>query len=262
MNLLHVRHATSILEYAGIKILIDPVLAEKETYPAIPLTPNKKRNPLVDLRTPMETFLGVDCILCTHTHNDHFDEKAYELLDKNLTILCQEEDVVKFGTKGFHNTLPIKESLQYQGISIIRVTAQHGCGITGKMMGTASGYVLQAKNEPTVYISGDTIYNNTVKFNIEHYHPQVLIMNAGSPKFLNSDRIVMNIIDIENTIKVNPKLTFVVVHLDTFNHCIETRADILEYFTPDRQNEMGIGRFLVPQDNEFLGEEFFLDNLL
>ena len=40
MKFLHVRHATSLLTYGGIKILIDPVLADKGEYPPIDMTPN------------------------------------------------------------------------------------------------------------------------------------------------------------------------------------------------------------------------------
>jgi len=257
MKLLHARHATSILSYAGINILIDPVLGEKEVYPAIPLTPNKRKNPLVDLRTPLETLMNVDLVLSTHIHRDHFDEKAYELLDKKISIICQSEDEEKIKEKGFLNLHPVEDAIHYADITVTRVEAKHGCGIVGKMMGLASGYILKAENEPTLYITGDTIYTDVVKYNIEHYLPQILLMNAGFPKFLNSDRIVMNIIDIEKTIMVNPDLTFVIVHLETFNHCIETRADIREYFTEERLIEMGVRRFLIPEDNETLEEECF-----
>jgi len=256
MKLLHVRHATSILTYAGINILIDPVLAEKEVYPGIPLTPNKRKNPLVDLSTPLERLMNVELVLSTHTHSDHFDEKAYELLDKKIPIICQSEDEEKIKSKGFLNLFPVTNEVNFADITIIRVEAQHGCGIVGKMMGIASGYILKARKEPTVYITGDTIYTEAIKYNIENYLPQVLLVNAGSPKFLNSDRIVMNIIDIEKTIMVNPDLTFVIVHLETFNHCIEKRADIKEYFTKDRLKELGVKRFLIPEDNEELGEEY------
>jgi hypothetical protein len=64
--------------------------------------------------------------------------------------------------------------------------------------------------------------------------------------------VVMNIMDVEKTLKVNPNLTFIIVHLDTFNHCIETREDIHEYFSPERLSEMAVKKFYVPEDNELL----------
>lgn len=258
MKLLHARHATEVLTYAGLRILIDPVFSGKESFPAIMLTPNRRRNPLVDLTTPLNTLLDVDLILSTHTHQDHFDGKAKELLNKNLPLICQCKDNAVFQSAGFLNIYPIKNVLDYDEIKITRVNAKHGVGTTGKAMGTASGYILESKTEPTIYITGDTIYTHKVKENIEKYQPQILIMNAGSPKFLYSDRIVMNIVDIEKTLQVKPDLTFVIVHLESFNHCIESRDDIHEYFTTNKLSELGVSRFYVPKDNDFLGEDYFL----
>jgi len=52
--------------------------------------------------------------------------------------------------------------------------------------------------------------------------------------------------------KIDPTLTFIIVHLDTFNHCIETREDMHEYFSPARLTEIGVDKFFVPGDNELL----------
>ncbi len=258
MKLLHVRHATSILTYEGVRILIDPVFAGKETSPAFPMTPNRRKNPLVDLSTPMNQLLDIDLVLATHLHIDHFDQDAMDKLDKNLDLICQSEDVKTLQSKGFLHVIPVKDNLVYQNITLTRVNAQHGTGPIGQSCAPASGYILQSKNEPTVYITGDTIYNNSVKTNIYTYQPQIMIMNAGSPKFLFSDRIVMNIMDIENTLRVNPALCFVIVHLDTYNHCIETREDIHEYFSTSKLQELGVSHFYVPSDNETLDERILV----
>lgn len=257
MKLLHVRHATSILTYGGLRILIDPVFAKKDTYPAFPLSPNRKKNPLVDLSTPMDQLLDIDLILTTHTHIDHFDQEAMDLLDKNLDLICQSEDAEAIESKGFLHIFPVKNTLVYKNITLTRVDAEHGTGEMGKSCAPASGYILQAEKEPTVYITGDTIYNDSVKANIETYQPQIMLMNAGSPKFLFSSHIVMNIIDIESTLRVNPNLCFVIVHLDTYNHCIETREDIHEYFSASKLQELGVQNFYVPLDNELLDEGIF-----
>lgn len=252
MKFLQVRHATSLVTYAGTKILIDPVFSEKEQYPPIPLTPNRRKNPLVDLSTPLETLLDVDMVVSTHTHRDHFDDRARELLDKKIELICQPEDVESFESSGFHNIIPVEESITTRNIRITRVAAHHGTGITGDMMRPCSGYILSSENEPTLYFTGDTIFHESIEETIETFHPEILIMNAGSPKFLNSSHIVMNIIDVEETLKIDPTLTFIIVHLDTFNHCIETREDMHEYFSPARLAEIGVDKFFVPGDNELL----------
>lgn len=250
MKFLHVRHATSLITYNKTKILIDPILAEKASYPPVPLSPNPKPNPLTDLSTPIENLLNCNAVLCTHTHFDHFDKKAAELLDKDIDILCQKDDNNTFISYGFKNIIPIENSLSYKGITIQRTYAKHGKGIVGKKMGPASGYILSAKDEPVIYFLGDTIYTDTVKHNIEKYNPDIVVINGGSAKFLYSSAIVMTIKDIEKTLKVNPKIKFIVVHLNTFNHCIETREIINNYFTKEKLNELNVQNFYVPNDNE------------
>ena len=49
---------------------------------------------------------------------------------------------------------------------------------------------------------------------------------------------------------VKPDSQFIVVHLDTMNHCIETRQDLLEYFSPDKKKELNINHLYIPNDNE------------
>lgn len=248
----HIRHATSIIEYAGRKILVDPVFCNKATMPAIPLTPLKRLNPLVDISTPPEELLNIDMVLSTHTHRDHFDPKAAEMINKSKPVICQSEDAATIAGYGFNNVYPVITTLDFNGISITRVHAQHGTGETEIAMAPASGFILSHPGEPTMYLTGDTVFNESVRKNIEQYSPEVLIINAGSPKFLNSSHIVMNIVDVENTLRTKPQATFIIVHLDTFNHCIETREDMHEYFTQERLAEIGTNKFFVPADNEII----------
>ena len=50
MNITHIRNATQIIEYAGKKFLIDPMLADKGAWPGFPGTARSElRNPLVAL---------------------------------------------------------------------------------------------------------------------------------------------------------------------------------------------------------------------
>lgn len=252
MKLKHVRHATSLIHYANLKLLVDPVLADAKTYPAIPNTPNQQANPLTTLSTPIEELLSADAILSTHVHNDHFDQVALATIDKSMPILGQPFDLPYFTEKGFTSFISVTDTIQYKGIEITRVEAQHGTGEIGKLMGHASGYLLKAANEPTVYLTGDTIYNDSIQSNIEKHQPEILIMNAGAPQFLAGGPIVMSIADIEATIAVKPKSTFVIVHLDTFNHCIETREMIQHYFNREKLATLGVNQFYTPNDNETL----------
>lgn len=77
----HIRNATAKIAYAGQTFLVDPLLARKGAYPGFEGTfHSEQRNPLVDLpMTTEEVMAGVDAVIVTHTHLDHWDgalEKA------------------------------------------------------------------------------------------------------------------------------------------------------------------------------------------
>ena len=67
MKLQLVRHATLLLDYAGMKILVDPMLSEAGAMSAIQNSPQPRPNPLVPLPFPVEQVLdGVQLVLVTH----------------------------------------------------------------------------------------------------------------------------------------------------------------------------------------------------
>ncbi len=73
MKIRQIRNATIIVQYAGKKFLIDPVLAEKGTYPPYPNTVRQEQfNPVVDLSTTIDEIISVDAVVVTHLHRDHF----------------------------------------------------------------------------------------------------------------------------------------------------------------------------------------------
>ena len=75
MNIHQIRNATIVVEYAGKKFLIDPMLAEKGTYPPFPNSPRQdQNNPLVSLPTSIDNIIkDIDAVIVTHLHYDHWD---------------------------------------------------------------------------------------------------------------------------------------------------------------------------------------------
>ena len=80
---------------------------------------------------------------------------------------------------GFSNTVTITDSLDIDGINIIRTTGIHGRGEIGHIMGAVSGFILKAKENPTVYIVGDCLYTSEIHANIEKCRPDWIIINSG-----------------------------------------------------------------------------------
>lgn len=58
MKMTHIRNSTQIIEYAGKKFLIDPMLADRGAWPGFPGTARAElRNPLVGLPFPLKLLL-------------------------------------------------------------------------------------------------------------------------------------------------------------------------------------------------------------
>ena len=93
MKIQQIRNATIILEYAGKRILVDPMLGEKGSFAPFPLSNHQElRNPLHDLPVKAEVIVSnIDCVLLTHLHLDHIDDAAYKLLNKQVHIFVQDE---------------------------------------------------------------------------------------------------------------------------------------------------------------------------
>jgi L-ascorbate metabolism protein UlaG (beta-lactamase superfamily) len=94
MKITQIRNATIVVEYANKKYLIDPMLAEKGTYPPFPGTIRQdQNNPSVSLPTSVDDIISeVDAVIVTHLHLDHFDEAAQRLLPKDIKMFVQNEE--------------------------------------------------------------------------------------------------------------------------------------------------------------------------
>ena len=238
-----------VVEYGGHKLIVDPMLDDAGTRPAIQNSPNPRNNPLVPLPVEAaETLDGIEAILVTHTHSDHWDATAARLLKKTLPLFGQVEDEGKFRGQEFREVRAIQTQATWNGVEILRTGGQHGKGEIGKAMAPVSGFVLRAAGEPTLYIAGDTIWCREVEDALRQYKPAVVIVNTGAAQFLQGDPITMTADDVIATCQALPSAQLVAVHMESINHCLLTRPDLefqLEAARVRQQVE-------IPQDGQWV----------
>lgn len=244
-----VRNATLLIEYGGKKILVDPMLSPKG---AIESWAGIERNPTIELKMPVEDILkDVDLVIVTHTHEDHFDSVASKALDKSVELMIQPADKDFFQKEGFGSATVLDDSKIWNGITVYRLDGEHGSGEILKMMGKTSGFVLKAKNQPTVYIVGDAIWTEDIKKNIKKFKPDYIVVNSGGAliKGFENTPIIMNEAQTMTLIGESGKAKVIAVHMDALDHCRTTRSSLRK-----KADELKISKdkLIIPQDAELI----------
>jgi len=230
-----VRNATLLLELAGKRVLVDPMLDDEGARPPIEGTRNPVPNPTAPLPMPAEEVVaGLDAVIVTHRHRDHLDGTAEELLPRDVPVFCQPVDEDALRELGV-DARAVDDEVEWDGLRIVRTPGRHGTGPIADALAPVSGFVLGG-----LYIAGDTVWYEGVEATIERHQPRVAVVNAGGAEFAEGGLIIMGIDDVREVAARVP--TVVAVHLEALNHCYLTRAAIRASL-PD---------VLVPADGETL----------
>ena len=228
-----------------MRLLVDPMLNDAGVAPPIENSPNQKRNPLVPLPCPATDIVsGIQAVLVTHTHRDHWDDAAIQYVPKDLPLFCQPEDLPKMEAVHFVNAAPVHEARNWSNICVTRTAGRHGSGEIGRRMAPVSGYVLQSEGEPTLYIAGDTIWCREVADAVRRFHPEVIVVNAGGARFLEGDPITMTAEDVIHVCHAAPHAQVIAVHMEAINHCLVTRNELSH-----QAHKAGV-KVIIPDDGE------------
>jgi L-ascorbate metabolism protein UlaG (beta-lactamase superfamily) len=245
MHLRLIRNATLRLELDGRQLLVDPMLDPAGARPPVEGSASDQRNPLVELPEPPEVVVsGIDAVLVTHMHRDHFDDTAAALLPKDVPVLCQPEDAERLRGHGFADVRPVEASTELDGITLTRTPARHGSGATAEELAPVSGYLLRDSAGRTLYVAGDTVLYDAVEAVLDRHRPDVVVVNAGAARLHGGERIVMDSDDVVAVARRVPDARVVAVHLDAISHSVQTRADVHQCLHEQDLAE----RVTVPED--------------
>ncbi|MFA9372265.1 MAG: MBL fold metallo-hydrolase [Labilibaculum antarcticum] len=241
-----IRNASLKINYGGRVFLVDPVLGSKNSFRSF-VDPGKNLNPTVDLPISLDEIINdVDAVLLTHTHPDHFDPKAIEVLNKNLPVYTQPVDVDIVENAKFINVEAIETSNQVGEVNITRTGGKHGPEKDLELLGQVSGFVLEAANYPSIYIIGDCIWDAEIENNIKKFSPDIIITNSGGAIFMGETRILMDEKETVKVAKTAPKAMIIAVHLEALDHCKTTREILI---AEARKEQIKI---LVPENGEIV----------
>jgi L-ascorbate metabolism protein UlaG (beta-lactamase superfamily) len=252
-TLTQIRSATLRIDYAGVRFLVDPMLADQGAYPGFPGSANSElRNPLGPLPLPVETIVDVDAVIVTHLHADHWDEAAVRHLPKSLTVFSQnEDDAAQIRAAGFTDVRVLTHVTAFGDVRLTRTEGQHGTDAVLEALprlGKVCGVVMSHPDQKTLYIAGDTIWNRHVDEAIARHQPAVIVVNSGKATFPGLDPIIMGEADVLAVHEAAPGATIVASHIEAVNHCILTRDELRTF----AQAHGFADRLSIPADGETL----------
>ncbi|WP_286272201.1 MBL fold metallo-hydrolase [Thalassotalea hakodatensis] len=166
---------TVLITFNGMSILTDPMFGygDKAFYMADPNEmfdlakgPNMKHHKRITA-FPGIALETVDLVVLSHAHEDHFDQKAEQLLNKNTPFLLPPANIEQLQKKGFNrlSTLSVGDSISYKAgegkVTFTAVTAHHtDNGDIKHLLGEGNGYWITFEQDNwqyTLYWTGDTL---------------------------------------------------------------------------------------------------------
>ena len=140
-------HSTVLLDLGGTRLLTDPVLRSR-------LAHLVRVAPAID---PARTE-GLDAVLISHLHHDHFDEPSLRMLDPSTALLVPRGAGARARRLGFEQVTELSPGEETGvGAAVVRaVPAVHGGrrGLRGELA-EAIGFVVEGGGA-RVYFAGDT----------------------------------------------------------------------------------------------------------
>lgn len=261
MKIHHLRSATFVIESGKHFILIDPMLGAKGTIPPFSVLRFKpKKNPTVELPANTDKMLEkVTHTILTHSqtfgfkplqHSDHLDLAGEQfLVSRNIPVTTPAKDKAYLEKYGITvaNGVDDWQTIDFLGGKITAVPAQHGHGWIHKLMANGSGFFLELPNEPSIYISGDTVLTADVRRALTELQPDITVVAAGEAQMDVGQPLLMSTSEILEFVALSPNKV-IANHMEALNHCPTDRKTFKRVLEENKLAD----KVFIPEDGETL----------
>lgn len=261
MKIQHLRNATFVIEAGRFHILIDPMLSEKGKLPPFAYFRHKPRkNPMVSMPDIAPDILSkVTHCLITHSqkfeikalqHTDHLDPAGENFLHQNnIPVFTRQQDASYLKKNGFNIVGALKywKPEHLLDGEITAIPARHGHSWIHRFMANGAGFYLQLPDEPSIYISGDTVYTKDVERVLTEFRPDIAVMAAGCASLDVGGPILMPLEELLTFVKKAPHKV-IANHLEALNHCPMTRLQLKQ----ELAQHGVLSKVAIPNDGDAL----------
>lgn len=219
-----IQHTTLLLHFAGKTLLIDPVL---------------NSGAQTSLSVPMREILQADAVIITSTHPEHFDETAKNVLPKSIPVFVPDVMALEsLKSAGFTNITIMEKETPLDNIAFSRTP----------LSGNPAGVLIEHPSEKTLFVTGDSVWNDGFLDAIHTLQPRAIAINFGIISAQSAAAFGKESLSKIHT--AYPKATLITCHTDAFRKYGLTQ-EVLRQFAV----EHGLTKkFLIPED----GRDYYL----
>jgi len=229
MAVLRIRYLggpTALLEYGGLRLLVDPTFDPPGEYPVGDRSLRKTAAAVVG---PDEVG-AVDAVLLSHDqHPDNLDRGGRAFLERVPLVLSTPAAQERIGARG----LEPWESIALGDVTVTAVPARHGPEGSEAYAGPVTGFVLQAPGGPTVYVSGDNAALELVRAVSDRFgQVDVAVLFAGGARTALMDGAPLTLTSewAAQAVRLLDATHVVPVHFEDWAHFSEGRDTLLPAF--------------------------------
>ncbi len=227
---------TAVIDYAGLRFVVDPTFDEPGEKQSGPVTLTKLVGPAA---TPDE--IGpVDAVLISHDHHaDNLDPAGREFALQAPQVFTTAAGAARLGSPATG-----LRAFDHADVGDVRVTATpavHGSPEVGLRNGPVIGFVLEAGGWPTVYISGDNAALDVVTVVAERFPDiEIAVLNVGAAKVAARGDVFLTL-TAELAARAAALLgarAVIPVHQDGWAHFTQGADDVIKAFAEAGRSEV------------------------
>lgn len=213
---------TVFLEYSGLTILTDPTFDTPQAYErpgSTTLVKTHGPGMAVAALPPVHLIL-----LSHHDHRDNLDDAGLGLIRSGIPTLTTPHAAAALGLPHVRGLEPWEATARRE-FTVTAVPASHG---PGDVAGPVAGFVLEAPDAPTVYVSGDNSELDAVDEIAARFAPiDVAVLFAGAARVPGIDAaLTLTSADAVAAARLLGARAVVGVHTQDWQHFSESRSDL------------------------------------